>query len=73
MPLFSKVLQSFLMDRLNQEVEHDPTQYGGIKRYGTEHRLIQAWDSMMKNLEDNQGSVNFISIDYAKVINTYLG
>ena len=68
-PLFSKVMESFLMDRINAEVKIDGSQYGGIKRCGTEHFLTQAWDNILGGLEDNRTSINLISIDYAKAYN----
>ena len=68
-PFFSKVLESFLMDDLNEELDVDLTQFGGVKKCGAEHLLIQAWDRILCTLEDNRASVNLISVDYAKAFN----
>lgn len=68
-PLFSKVLESFMMDRINEEVKIDLKQYGGVKKCGVEQLLIQAWDNILRGLENNRGSVNLISINFAKAFN----
>ena len=68
-PLFSKVMESFLMDAMNKEVKIDQSQYGGLKGCGAEHMLIEAWDKIINILEDNRASVNLISMDFAKAFN----
>ena len=68
-PLFSKVMESFLMDMIRSEVKVDESQYGGIKKCGTEHFLLQAWDNILNTLEDNRTSVNIITVNYAKAFN----
>lgn len=68
-PLFSKVLETFMMDRINEETRVDPTQFEGIKKCGAEHFLIETFDNIHRGLEDNRGSINLISIDYAKAFN----
>ena len=68
-PLFSKLMESYLMEMISSEVKVDTTQYGGIKRCGTEHFLLQAWNNILTTLEDNRSSMNLITIDYAKAFN----
>ena len=68
-PLFSKICESFMMDRIESEVQIDRKQYGGIKRTGAEHLLLQSWDNILNSLEDNRGSVNLITIDFSKAFN----
>ena len=68
-PLFSKVMESFLMDRIYSEVQIDAAQYGGIKKCGADHFLTQSWDHILRSLDDNRASVNLITIDYAKAFN----
>ena len=68
-PLFSKVCESYMMDRITSEVRIDTEQYGGVKKCGVEHLLLKSWDNILNGLEDNHGSVNLISIDYAKAFN----
>ena len=68
-PLFSKVLEGYMMERINSEVKRDKQQYGGIKKCGVEHLLLQSWENILEGLEDNRGSVNLLSIDFAKAFN----
>ena len=68
-PLFSKILETYMMERISSEVKIDPKQYGGIKGCGTEHFLIQSWNNILNGLEDNRGSVNLITIDFSKAFN----
>ena len=68
-PLFSKVCESYMLDRINTETNPDPLQYGGIKKCGVEHFLLQSWDKILRGLEDNRGSIGLISIDFAKAFN----
>lgn len=68
-PLFSKVLESYLLDAIRKETKIDPRQYGGHKKCGTDHLLIVAWDRILFGLEDNRGSVGMISLDLAKAFN----
>ena len=68
-PLFSKILESFMMERILSEVKLDEKQIGGVKKCGAEHLLIQAWNQILQGLEDNRGSVNLVTIDFAKAFN----
>lgn len=68
-PLFSKICETFMMDRIESEVKVDVRQYGGVKKSGTEHLLLQGWDNHLNSLEDNRGSVNLITIDFLKAFN----
>ena len=69
MPLFSKVCESFLLDRINSEVKVDLQQYGGVRKCGGEHMLLQSWDNKLRGLEDNRGSVDLMSLDFSKAFN----
>ena len=68
-PLFSKVCESFLMDRINSNVEIDLHQYSGVRKCGAEHMLLQSWDNILRGLEDNRGSINLMSLDFSKAFN----
>ena len=68
-PLFSKAMESFMMEKINGEVGKDPLQYGGLKGSGTEHMLVQAWNNITRSLEEENTSVSLISIDFAKAFN----
>ena len=54
-PLFSKICETYMMERINSEVKIDPKQYGGLKECGVEHLLTQSWDNILNGLEDNRG------------------
>ena len=68
-PLFSKILESYLMERIHSETKIDQMQYGGMKKCGPEFLLLQTWDNILNDLEDNRGSVNMITIDFSKAFN----
>ena len=44
-------------------------QYGGVKGCGTDHFLIDTWENILQELEDNRASVNLMSLDYSKAFN----
>ena len=67
--LFSKVLEAIVLEKINTEVNVDRVQFGGTKRCGIEHLLIEAWDRILNHLDDNRASANLSSIDYAKAFN----
>ena len=68
-PLFSKILEGYMMEYIMQETGIDKHQYGGLKGTGTEHFLLDSWDNILRTLEDNRSSVNLITIDYSKAFN----
>ena len=68
-PLFSKILESFILDRLKKEVVLSPKQYGGIKGSSTDHFLTDTWDRILTTLEDPNKAVNLISVDFSKAFN----
>ena len=41
-PLYSKVLELIMMDRIHAEIPEDHSQYGGTKKVGTEHFFFQS-------------------------------
>ena len=63
-PLFSKVLESFVLEQLRKEVKLNDGQYGGLKGCSAEHFLIESWDKIMSNLEDGDTAANLISVDF---------
>ena len=68
-PLFSKILESFVLDRLRAEVKLSGGQYGGLKGCSAEHFLIESWDKIMHHLEDGDTAANLISVDFEKAFN----
>ena len=68
-PLFSKVMEHFLLKRLKEETKLSPTQFGGLKGTGVDHFLIETWDKILRSLEDNRAAASIISIDMEKAFN----
>ena len=68
-PLFSKVLEGFILSRLREEMSLAETQYGGLKGCSSTHFLVQTWNDIMEGLEDNRACVNLLSVDFAKAFN----
>ena len=67
--LFSKLMEVFLLERLQSEVSTRSNQYGGTKGSGTNHFLIHTYHQIMSALEDNKNTVSIISIDFSKAFN----
>ena len=64
-PLFSKCLESFVLENLKKQVQLGRNQFGGIKGTGVNHFLIETWDEIMNALEDP----NAAAIDFEKAFN----
>lgn len=68
-PLFSKLLESFVLDRLRSQLSLARTQFGGLKRVGIDHFLIETWQEILETLEQGGTAVNLMSIDFQKAFN----
>ena len=68
-PLFSKVLEAFILERMKKEVKLSNCQYGGIKGCSTEHFLLKTWDQILTALDDGTSATSLVSIDFAKAFN----
>ena len=68
-PLFSKVLETFVLNRLKSEIKLDNKQYGGVKGSSTDHFLLDTWDAILRALETPGAAVNLVSIDFEKAFN----
>lgn len=68
-PLYSKLLESFVLGELQKEISLSRTQFGGIKNCGVDHFLVQTWDKIITNLEDGRAATNLVSIDFEKAYN----
>ena len=66
---FSKILESFALDRLKGEIQLSDSQYGGVKGCSVENFLIDTWDSVFTSLENEATAVNILSIDFSKAFN----
>ena len=67
--LLSKVYESFILEWLGSQIKIRTNQFGGIKGSGAEHCLIQLWQQVLENIEDQRASSLLTSIDYSKAFN----
>ena len=67
--IYSKLAETYMLDMLQEEVNINTNQYGGIKNIGTDHLLVQMSNNILQDLDDNRGAVTVMSIDYAKAFN----
>ena len=67
--IFSKLCESYLLDRLTAEITLDPGQFGGLKGTGTEHLLVEMITDQMECLDDNRAASVHMSIDLEKAFN----
>ena len=68
-PLFSKLLESFILEDLKRETKLSGDQYGGIKGVGADHFLIGTWQAILEPLEDQRAASTVLSIDFEKAFN----
>ena len=69
-PLFSKLLESFVLDMLKEETNLSRDQYGGIKGSGPDHFLTITWQEILDDLDHEDGAAaTLTSIDFAKAFN----
>ena len=68
-PLFSKLLESFVLDRLRKETKLTDKHFGGLKGRGPDHFLALSWQEILSGLEDSRAAVVLTSIDFAKAFN----
>ena len=68
-PLFSKLLESFILEELQSDTKLSLDQYGGIKGVGADHFLVGTWQLILESLEDPRAATTLLSIDFAKAFN----
>ena len=68
-PLFSKVLESFILTSLKSSTKLSPRQFGGQKGSGVNHFLVEAWNIILTSPEDSRASVQAMAIDFEKAFN----
>ena len=67
--VFSKVLENQLLQRLREELAPDPEQYGGVKKCGAEHLLIDLWEEILSAMEGGKSAGVLLGIDFEKAFN----
>ena len=65
----SKIMESFVLDKLRSEVKINRNQFGGIKRSGTNHFLADMYKRIIECLEDGRSAVSILSVDFSKAFN----
>ena len=68
-PLYSKLLESFVLEELKREVKLSESQFGGVKGSGVDYFLIESWHKILSDLEDRRAGANIVSIDFEKAFN----
>ena len=67
--LFSKIMETFVLERLREEIPPLQNQYGGTKGCSVEHFFIETWDTILEHLEGEKSAVNVASVDFSKAFN----
>ena len=69
-PLFSKLLESFILDDIKEQTSLSCDQYGGLKGSGPDHFLAVTWHEILASLDAEDGAASTLtSIDFAKAFN----
>ena len=66
---FSKILESFVIDSLKQEVESSEQQYGGLKGTGADNFLCEVYNNVLETLQNPGSAVCLMSLDFLKAFN----
>ena len=64
----SKVLESFVIDSIEFEVELSDLQYGK-KEMGTDNFIAEVWNNILESLEEKESAVAIMSMDFSKAFN----
>ena len=68
-PLFSKVLEHFVLVKLRSVMKLSNEQFGGVKGVGIDHFLCETWHEVLTTLDDNSAAASLTSIDFSKAFN----
>ena len=68
-PLFSKILEGFVLEEIRKDVALAYQQFGGLKGSGCDHYLVETWDAIMTALENPTSAANLVSVDLEKAFN----
>ena len=69
-PLFSKVLEHFVLEKLKSETSLRSNQYGGRKGSGCEHYIIKLLTEIHEALDQRDSICNVLAVDFKKAFNT---
>ena len=65
----SKIMESFVIEKLREETKISKNQFGGIKGSGCNHFLIECWQKILLALDRPETAVSLVSIDFSKAFN----
>ena len=68
-PLFSKVLEFFVLKNLKEQMPLSNRQFGGVKGVGIDHFLCETWHEISTGLETENSAMSLLSIDFSKAFN----
>ena len=68
-PLVSKIMESYVLEWVMQEMTTKNNQYGGVRGCSGTHMVLKIWQKILQNLEDRRAATVLTSIDYAKAFN----
>ena len=65
----SKVLELYVLRSARTWVKMKTNQFGGEKGSGTTHMVVDIWDTITRDLEDNRSATVMAAIDYSRAFN----
>ena len=68
--LFSKLMESYVLERMKKEVIIGSNQYGGQKKCSTQHYLVRMWNEVLESLEEPGYAVSVLAINFRKAFNS---
>ena len=69
-PLFSKIMEFFVLERMKKETTLRANQYGGRKGSGCEHYIIRLLTEIHEALDQKDAVCNILAVDFKKAFNT---
>ena len=63
---FSKILESFVVDSIKNEINISELQYGGMKGCGTDNFLVEVWNNILETLDQPGRCVLLMSVNFSK-------
>ena len=65
----SKILEGQVLEKLKSELVPDPSQYGGAKKCGVEHMLLDLWEDILVSMEGGKTAAVLLGVDNEKAFN----
>ena len=66
---FSKILEGQVLHQLRSEIAPDESQYGGVKKCGVEHMLVDLWEEILLAMEGGKTAAVLLGVDIEKAFN----